>query len=71
MFFLFLHICNRGKVESHAWLVHRKGAFMEEWRFRRELSTETGLFVEKLRLMLAFSTGRLDFVEIKTLKTIP
>ena len=45
-----------------------RGALMEEWRFRRELSTETGLFMEKLRMMLGLSAGRLDFVEIKTLK---
>ena len=38
---------------------------MEEWRFRRELSTETGLFVEKLRMMLGFSIGRGGLVEKK------
>ena len=46
----------------------RRGGLVEKRGFRRELSTETGLFVEKLRLMLGFSAGRLDFMEIKTLK---
>ncbi len=38
---------------------------VEKWGFRRELSTETGLFVEKLRLMLGLSIGRGGLVEKK------
>lgn len=37
MFFLFLHICNRGEVEDDAWFVHRKGRFDgEEMRWKCE-----------------------------------
>jgi len=40
-----------------------RGALMEEWRFRRELSTETGLFVEKLWLMMGLSIKKAVLVE--------
>lgn len=43
----------------------RRACLVEKWGFRRELSTETGLFVEKLRLMLGLSIGRGGLVEKK------
>lgn len=42
----------------------KRAGLVEKRGFRRELSTETGLFVEKLRLMLGLSIKRAVLVEM-------